>query len=240
MKRLIHLLILWAICLCFSDAGGSALAAKLEGQVLFKGTPPERKQLKFSSDPSCKKADSHGQTSEELIVNTNGTLKNVFVYIKEGSLPDFDVPMPSKVLDQKNCRYVPHVLGLVTGQELEIRNSDATLHNVHALAKKSSPFNIGMPLKGMKRTKTFENQEIMIRLKCNVHPWMTAYVGVLDHSFFDVTNSEGSFKIPGLSEGDYIINIWHETLGTQSKSITVTSSEKDIKVDFIYEDDSAN
>ena len=167
-------------------------------------------------------------------MNDNGTLKNVFVYVQEGlEGKTFPTPAAPVTLDQKGCWYAPHVFGIQVGQPLEIVNSDNTLHNVHSLSGKSKQFNLGMPIQGMKLTKKFENPEIMVKFKCDVHPWMHAYAGVLNHPYFSVTGTDGAFEIKDLAAGSYAIEVWHEKYGVQTQTVTVTE-EVPAAVDFTF------
>lgn len=202
--------------------GDTGYAATISGKVLFEGTAPETTKMDMAADPTCAALHTGGLESEEVIVNPSGTLKNVFVYMKEGlEGQTFESPKQPVVLDQQGCHYVPHVFGVQAGQPIEIVNSDAILHNVHALATANKEFNLGMPIQGMKLKKTFDKQEIMARFKCDVHPWMSAYAGVLDHPFFSVTNEEGVFEIKNLPSGDYVVEAWHEKYGSQSQPVSV-------------------
>jgi plastocyanin len=188
----------------------------------------------MDSDENCVKTG--GPTTDETIavVGDGGALKNVFVYVKDGlGTLRFPIPSTPVVLDQKGCQYVPHVLGIQVGQNLEILNSDPTLHNVHALPKGNQEFNMGQPLPGIKFTRQFSTREVMVPFKCDVHPWMNAWVGVLDHPYFAVTAADGSFSLEGLPPGTYTIEAWHETLGTQTQSVTIGEKEsKDIAFSF--------
>lgn len=207
--------------------GGSVylFAGTISGKAAFDGTPGENPRIDMTADPVCKSLNPDQVFADRIVVNSNGTLKNVFVYIKEGFNQSSPVPAVPAVLDQKACNYDPHVLGMQANQKLQIINSDPTLHNVHAFSKNSPEFNLGMPLQGMKLEKTFSNPEVMVKMKCDVHPWMTAYIGVLNHSFFSVTNEHGIFKIENVPPGEYTIEAWHETYGTKTKTITVTDAE---------------
>ena len=160
-----------------------------------------------------------------MVVNDNGTLKNVFVYVKEGVEGSFAAPSTPVVMDQVGCWYRPHVFGIQVGQGLEIVNSDPTLHNVNAKPKANRPFNIAQPVQGMKTTKTFTKPEIGVPFKCNVHPWMKAYAGVVAHPFFSVSGDDGSFAITGLPAGTYTVEAWHEVYGAQTQSVTVGDGE---------------
>ena len=210
-----------------------ATAATVTGKVKFEGTAPAPTPIKLGSDPYCEKA-SPGLTTENEIVGKDGSVENVFVYVKDG-LGNRTFPTPSEpvVLDQKGCHYTPHVLGIQVGQPLQIVNSDDTLHNIHGLPKANKEFNQGQPIQGMKMTHTFSTKEVMIPFKCDVHGWMNAWVGVLDHPYYAVTSKDGSFSLKGLPPGTYTIEAWHEKLGTQTQTVTIGAKEsKD--VDFTF------
>ena len=211
-----------------------ATAGSIAGRISFEGTPPAPQPIRMNSDPTCE-SQSAGATSEALIVGPEGGLQNVFVYVRDG-LGDLAFPIPSTpiLLDQQGCRYVPHVLGAQVGQTVEVLNSDPTLHNVHAVPTANSEFNIGQPLPGMKHTHVFSASEVMVPFKCDVHPWMTAYIGVLDHPFFAVTGADGTFELQGLPPGTYTIEAWHETLGTRTQSVTVAEQEATGDVTFSF------
>lgn len=200
-------------------------AAVIEGTIRFEGPQPVRQKIKMGADPACKEQYAEAVYSNEIVVNDNGTLKNVFVYVKEGVSGSFPSPTTPVVLDQVGCRYVPHVIGVQVNQPLELRNSDATLHNINAKAKVNRPFNIAQPVQGMTSVKKFTKPEIMVKLKCNVHPWMSAYVGVLEHPFFSVSDDTGAFRISGLPAGTYVIEGWQEQYGVQSQTVTVADGE---------------
>jgi hypothetical protein len=202
----------------------SADNASISGAVKFTGTAPKEVPIKFGADPVCEQQHSNPQPKEEVIVNPNGTLKNVIVYVKSGLPANKNYPLPKNAptLDQKGCMYQPHVFAMRAGQELKITNSDPTLHNIHALAKNNRPFNSAMinnkvpPL-----IKKFDKPEMPMKIKCEVHPWMSAYVGVFDHPFYAVTGDDGSFKISGLPAGEYTVAAWHEKLGELTQKIQV-------------------
>ena len=207
-------------------------AGTISGKAAFDGTPGENPKIDMAADPVCQSLNPEKVFAERIVVNSNGTLKNVFVYIKEGAQETSPVPNAPAVLDQKACNYTPHVLGMQAKQKLQIINSDATLHNIHAFSKNSPEFNLGMPLQGMKLEKTFSNPEIMVKMKCDVHPWMTGYIGVLNHSFYGVTDDQGAFKIENVPPGDYTVEAWHETYGTKTQKISVSDVETAIDFQF--------
>jgi plastocyanin len=197
-----------------------ATAGSIIGTIRLEGTPPAPQPINMSSDPYCEK--QAGQSTETVAAGSGSTLQNVFVYVKDG-LGDraFPVPSTSVVLDQKGCRYVPHVVGIQVGQTLDILSSDNTLHNVHAMPERNREFNQAHQLAGIKHTHVFSTKEVMIPFKCDVHKWMNAYIGVLDHPFYAVTGANGTFELKGLPPGMYTIEAWHEKLGTQTQTVTV-------------------
>ena len=206
------------------QAGGGAIT----GKIKFTGARPTNPRIDMSEEAACKdKYKTTPPTAETVVVNANGTLANVFVYVKAG-LPaggTYPVPAAPVVIDQDGCRYHPHVLGIRVGQNLEIRNSDPVLHNIKAKATKNRPFNVSQPAVGMKTMRTFAQPEVMVALECNVHGWMNAFVGVLPHPFYAVTGTDGSFSLKGLPPGTYTIEAWHEKYGTQTAAVTVTGAE---------------
>jgi plastocyanin len=211
----------------------TANAGAVTGKVTFAGTPPAPTPIKLSSDPYCQKANP-GLATETEVVGKDGAVENVFIYVKDGlGNQKFPAPAEPVTLDQKGCHYTPHVLGIQVGQPLQIINSDDTLHNVHGLPKANKEFNQGQPIQGMKMTHTFSTKEVMIPFKCDVHGWMNAWIGVLDHPFYAVTTADGTFSLKGLPPGTYTIEAWHEKLGTQTQTITVGAKEtKDVAFTF--------
>jgi plastocyanin len=208
-----------------------ATAATVAGRVTFTGKAPAAEPISMASDPRC---TNSGAVTETVVTGANGTLQNVFVYVKDGlGNLTFPVPATPVVLDQKGCQYRPHVFGVQVGQPIEILNSDATLHNIHAWPMINQEFNVGQALQGLRHTHTFSTREVMVPFKCDVHKWMNAYVGVLDHPFHAVTQADGSFSLKGLPPGTYTVEAWHETLGTMAQSVTVGAKEtKDVAFSF--------
>ncbi len=178
---------------------------------------PRRKKIKMDADPKCAALHADAPLSDEVVVDANGGVQYAFVWIKSGlegkSLP---APKTQAVLDQKGCRYEPHVVGVMVGQELLIRNSDDLLHNIHALPFENKEFNFGQPSKGMEEKKSFAKQEVMVKVKCDVHPWMSAWIGVVSHPCFAVTDASGKFEIKGVPPGKYTVEVWQE----KYKSVT--------------------
>lgn len=212
-----------------------AFASGVSGKVNFTGTAPAPTPINMDADPTCAGLHSTPVYVEDIVTNSNNTLKNVFVYIKTGlEGKEFPAPATAITMDQNGCHYMPHVFGLQVGQSVEIINSDATLHNVHAMPTLSKEFNLGMPIKGMKLKKTFDKPEVMVKFKCDVHPWMNAYAGVLTHPFFAVSDDQGNFSIKDLPAGTYTVEAWHEKFGTKTQEITVADGA-DQTVDFSFE-----
>jgi plastocyanin len=204
----------------------TAWAGDVTGKVSFDGKAPTPTRLRMDADKVCAKAHTEAVMGEEVVVNKNGTLKNVLVYVKDGVAgKKFDPPSQKVIFDQNGCVYKPHVMGIMLGQELEVLNSDPTLHNVHSLSKQNSQFNQAMPMKGMKLSKKFDKVETF-KVKCEVHPWMGAYMGVFNHPFFAVTDDNGSFTLKGLPAGEYTVEAWHEKYGTQTARVKVDAAGK--------------
>jgi plastocyanin len=213
-----------------------ATAGTLTGTVVLDGTAPKNLAIKMNADPVCvKETAGSSQMQETYMVGADGkSLANVFVYVKDGlGNYVFDAPSEMAHIDQKGCRYHPHVFGVRVGQAIEISNSDPTLHNIHAMPKDNTEFNTAQPLQNMKITHTFDKKEIMVPFKCEVHGWMNSYVGVLDHPYFAVTDDSGKFTLKDLPAGTYTIEAWQEKLGTQTQSVTIAAKEsKDVSFTF--------
>jgi plastocyanin len=208
-----------------------ATAGAITGTVTLQGTPPPNPTINMSSDPYCMK---FGTAPTPVFVVSNSGLENVFIYVKDGLGPmKFPVPSTPVVLDQKGCSYTPRVFGIQVGQSLDIVNSDETLHNIHALPTANREFNRGQAVQGMKSTTTFTAPEVMLPFKCDVHKWMSAWVGVLEHPFYAVSGKSGAFLLSGLPPGTYTIEAWHEKLGTQTQQVTIGAKESK-PISFVF------
>jgi plastocyanin len=203
-------------------------AGVVSGKVLFEGKKPQPKKIDMDEDPLC--AKSHpgaGVSDESITVNGNGALANVFVYIKQG-LEDkkFEPPSDPIVIDQKGCWFNPRVLGIQVGQNLKVTNSDPVTHNIHPLAQVNREWNQSQPPGATPLTRRFAQPEIMIRVKCNIHPWMHAWIGSVSHPYFAVTGEDGSFLLRNVPPGTYTIEAWQEEIGKQEQQITLEPSGK--------------
>ena len=202
-------------------AGGSST---ITGTVRYEGPVPPKRTLKMDADPGCAKKHSEPVESEVLVLGPEQALANVFVRVKSGLAGGtYPTPQEPAVIDQNGCRYAPHVLGVMTGQTVKILNSDGLLHNVHALPKINQTFNTAMPATRTEAEVTFTEEELF-KVKCDVHPWMGAWVSVVSHPFFDVTGEDGRFDLEGLPAGSYEIEVWHEKLGSQTATAQVAEN----------------
>lgn len=220
----------WVLLTVGALAGSVASAADITGKVKLSGTPPPEKTIIL--DAQCGKMHDKPMTTRHFVVGEGGGLANVFVYLKEGAKP---TPAAGKghVLDQVGCEYTPYVMGVQAGQHFDVRNSDPVLHNVHTLPKNNKEKNVGQPVKGMSSDFVFDKPEVLVKFKCDVHPWMFAYVGVTDHPYFAVTDKDGNFKISGVPAGDYTVEAYHLKAGAKSEKVTVGADTK--SVDFTLE-----
>jgi plastocyanin len=202
-------------------------AGAISGKVTLQGTPPKNEPIRMNADPNCVKAtQGQAQLQETYLVGAGGGLQNVFVHVKEGlGKYAYDKPATSVTLDQRQCRYHPHIFGIRVGQPLEIINNDTTLHNIHSMPDENTEFNIGQPVQNMKTSRTFTLPEVMVPIRCDVHSWMNAYAGVVDHPFFAVSGPDGSFEIKGLPPGNYTIEAWHERLPATTQQVTIAAKE---------------
>ncbi|MCH7825486.1 MAG: hypothetical protein IH849_11845 [Acidobacteria bacterium] len=207
----------------------------IAGSINFAGNAPEGQVLQMAADPYCLTAHAGAEVmSQRVVVNDNGTLRYVFVYVKEGLDQTFTTSADTIELSQEGCMYVPHMIGLQTNQTLSVINNDDALHNINARPSGAGndPFNFAQPVKGMTNDVTFASAEI-IAVKCDVHPWMQAYIGVTNHPYFAVSSEDGSFTINNLPAGDYVVAAWHETMGEQIQNVTVgANATVEVSFDF--------
>ena len=210
-------------------------SAVVSGRAKFVGEAPKRRPIDMSREAVCAEHwKDGGALDESSLVSADGGLQNVFVWVKKGAEGrTYPPPAEGVVLSQHHCAYAPHVLGVQVGQKLLIRNGDPVMHNVHSFSKRNAPINVGQGAAGAENVQVFERQEVMVAFKCDVHGWMRAWVGVLDHPYFGVTGADGSFTLKGLPPGTYTVEAWHESLGTQTQTVTIGAKEsKDVAFVF--------
>ncbi|MCC6234785.1 MAG: hypothetical protein IT580_19235 [Verrucomicrobiales bacterium] len=214
----------------------TAQAGDITGKVTLKGTPPAEKALPL--DPACGKLWPNEKPKTRFFVTgADNGLAEVLVYLKGGDLKPDAAAKPA-LLDQKGCEYVPHILGLQTGQKLIVRNSDPVLHNVHGTPKINKEFNLAQMAGGKDIERTFESSEVFVRMKCDVHVWMFSYVGVLPHSYHAVTDKDGNFKISGVPAGKYTLVAAHrKSHGSEEKALTqeITVGDAAVSANFTVE-----
>lgn len=213
-------------------------AATVSGRVAFDGTPPTRKPVDMSREAACHAHHGGKFLDESVLVGPDGGVGNVFVWVKKGLDGwTFAAPAAEVTLDQKNCAYVPHVVGVQVGQPLRIKNGDGFMHNVHAFPKKNEDFNFSQA-GGSDKSVTFRRAEVPLPLKCDVHGWMGSYACVVDHPFFAVTGADGRFTLPKLPPGTYTLAAWHEVYGQKDLSVTVSGTEtKSVEFTFAEDDE---
>jgi plastocyanin len=206
---------------------GTASAATITGKVVYDGKVPNLKPIAMDADPNCAKKHTGPVPSDVLVLGDGNTMGNILVRVVSGLPAGKTWPAPKEpaVMDQNGCHYDPHVLGIMIGQPFKILNSDGILHNVHSLPKINKPFNMAMPGSRKDATTTFDKPEDIFPVKCDVHPWMSAYIAVMTHPFYAVTAKDGKFSIAGLDAGTYTIEAWHEKLGTQKMTVTVGAND---------------
>jgi plastocyanin len=215
----------------------TATAGSIAGKVTFTGDRPAIERLRMASDPACVQGEGPNPQSDAVLIGDDGALRNVFIHVKSGLDPAYGFPSGAAagplVLDQQGCRYTPRVLGVRVGQPIEIVNSDATFHNVHALPKVNEEFNQGQQVKGDRTQRIFTAPEVMVRFKCDVHGWMAAWVGVVAHPFFAVSAADGTFRLDGVPPGTYTVEAWHERFGAKTAEVTV-GARQDAAVAFTF------
>ena len=207
----------------------------LVGNVKYEGKVPGKKPLKMDADPVCGSSHDERVMSESFIVDEDMNLKNVIVWLKDIK---YDGPTltDTAVLDQKGCIYTPHVMAVMKNQKVLIKNNDATLHNIHSMAKVNDQFNFAMPKVVKEKETSFGEVEEPFYIKCDVHPWMKAWVLVQDHPYFAVTDEKGNFEINDIPPGTYEVVAWQEKFKMArsiTKSVTIKDS-MDTNQDFTF------
>jgi plastocyanin len=204
----------------------AATAGEVTGSVKLDGAAPKMKAINMAAEPACSKARTSPAMSEEVVTGEGGALANVVVYVKSG-VEGYSFPAPSGAvkIDQQGCQYHPHVLALQVGQNLDVVNNDQTTHNIHPIPKENREWNESQPPGAAPIEKSFAREEIAIPVKCNVHPWMKAYMAVLPNPYFQVTDKDGKFDLKNLPPGTYTLTAWHELYGTSDQMVTIGSKE---------------
>jgi len=219
-------------------AGGAAVdpttAGSVTGSVSLDGAAPTPKPINMSAEPYCQKAHTSPVVPQEVVVGDKGALANVVVYVKDGlGNFTFDTPSTPVPLDQKGCMYEPHVVALMAGQTLEVKNDDQTTHNIHPMPKSNQEWNTSQPPGASAIDNSFARAELGIPVKCNVHPWMKSYIAVFKHPYFFVTDKSGSFDLKNLPPGTYTLEAWQEKYGTVDQTVTIGPKEAKT-VNFVF------
>jgi Carboxypeptidase regulatory-like domain len=204
-----------------------ATAGTITGRVRLDGTRPKLRPIDMSAEPYCEKVHPTPVMPPEVVVGKDGALANVVIYVKGGELERYRFPTPTQPveLDQRGCMYEPHVVALMTNQPLEVKNDDQTTHNVHALPNENPEWNESQPIGAAPIEQRFAIPELAIPLRCNVHPWMTAYVFVFPDPYFAVTRNDGHFEIKNLPPGTYTVEAWQEKYGIEDQRVTVAPKQ---------------
>ena len=205
-------------------AAGGGGSGSISGKVTFTGTEAAPEKIKTSADPKCQEMHKGGLERKSVEVKDGG-VANTLVYVKNPPPGGGTEHMEEVVLDQQGCMYHPSMLAVRVGEPIKIRNSDDTLHNIHPRPTKNAEFNVGQPRKGMETIKTFDKEEILIPVGCDVHPWMRSYIAVLSHPYFAVTKEDGTFEIKGLPAGEYEVEANHPKLKTSTAKVTVKDGD---------------
>lgn len=210
--------------------------ARVTGRATFNGDPPKRRKIDMGSDAQCQALHSEPPRMEAALVSDDGGLANVFIWVRKG-LESWDFPVPPDVVvvTQEGCRYIPHVVGVQVGQTFEVRNSDPVQHNVHSFASKNNDFNRTQAPGSNAIVKTFDRAEVLMPVRCDLHGWMSTYVGVVEHSFFTVSAEDGSFDLGQLPPGEYEIGARHEVYRLQKTTLTIAAGDGDKTIEFTFE-----
>lgn len=214
----------------------AATAGTIQGKIVYHGAVPKPRVISMDADAACEQANGNKTVYDEpVMVSKDGGLANVFVYIKSGlEGKKFEAPKQQIELDQHGCMFVPHILGIQAAEPIDIKNSDKVAHNIHTMPKNNREFNDEQAPGAPDAVHKFARTEVMVPVKCNVHQWMHAYIGVVENPYFEVTGRDGSFELKNVPPGDYTVAIWHEKLGEQTQQVHVAPSQQ-AAIDFTYQ-----
>jgi plastocyanin len=212
----------------------AATAGSVTGSVKLDGKAPAARPINMSAEPYCQKAHPKPVVPPEVVTGEGGSLANVIVYVKEDmSKYSFTTPSQPVPLDQQGCMYDPHVIALMAGQTLEVKNDDQTTHNIHPMPKDNREWNKSQPPGAAPIDDSFARSEMAIPVKCNVHPWMKSYIFVFKNPYYAVTTKDGKFEIKDLPPGTYTIEAWQEKYGVQDQTVTIGPKEsKEVSFTF--------
>jgi hypothetical protein len=215
------------------EAAPTAGRGQIKGHIKLSGPLPGNPVIRMGMDPMCARINAGKRVIQETVVATlDGSLANVFIRLR-GDVPVTPVPTAPVVIDQMACIYRPRVVGIRVGQTLQVKNSDSLLHNVHGLSAKRNTFNVGEPIAGMVQQFVMKDEEVMLQIKCDVHSWMTAFVGVVSNPYFAVSDVKGTFEIDNVPPGTYMIDAWHERYGRLTQAVRVKPGAA-ATLEFIY------
>lgn len=210
----------------------------LVGHVKLTTPAPANAAIRMGADLKCLEINTGKHVEQEVVLrDPDGGLRNVFVYV-QGTFPKSAPPATPVTIDQQGCLYHPRVQGAQVGQTLIVKNDDDTLHNIHSLSTKGNNFNTGQPKAGLEYKTTLNAEEVMLHVRCDVHPWMTGYIGVVPHPYFAVSGAQGAFTIANVPPGHYTVKAWHERYGVVSQAVDVTAGKATV-VDFSYAETAA-
>jgi len=225
----VFVLVIASAATCWAQSG------TVIGTVRLTGTPPANRPILMGADPNCLKFNAGKRVAQELVLKSaDGGLANVFVRV-QGSFPQAHPGSGSVTLDQQGCVYRPRVLAAQVGQTLIIKNDDATLHNIHSLSKRYD-FDRSQPTAGLTFNVPLKSEEVMLHVKCNVHPWMTGYIGIVSNPYFAISDDQGKFKVENVPAGKQTIEVWHEVYGPLTQSVEVKAGDT-VNVEFSYTGD---
>jgi plastocyanin len=225
----------FAVCALLAVTTTLPLLAQgvVEGHVKLTAVPKPNRPIPMGADPNCLQLNAGKRVVQETVVRAaDGGLANVFAYVK-GSFAGAAGTTPAASIDQRGCTYHPRVQGARVGQTLEVKNSDPTLHNIHSMTTKNNAFNTGQPTAGMVFKTQLKSEEVMLHVKCDVHPWMTGYIGVVNHPYYAVSDPTGTFRIAGVPAGKQTIVVWHEQYGPLTQTVDVKSGATTV-ANFAY------